>query len=42
MTELVVVVVCRGSNAPADAVRIVNTALAMTGVQEIRIERKDT
>jgi hypothetical protein len=37
-----VTVVVRGTNAPADAVRLVNTALSMTGAKDIRIERKDT
>jgi len=36
-----VTIVVRGTNAPADVVRIVNTALQMGGVKDVRIERRD-
>lgn len=39
--EIHVTVVCRGTNAPADAVRIVNVALAMQGVSAVEIEKKE-
>lgn len=42
MTEITVVVVCRGANAPADAVRVTTVALGMAGVAEVRIEKKET
>jgi hypothetical protein len=40
-SELTVTVVVRGENATADVARVVNAALAMPGVKDIRIERKD-
>jgi hypothetical protein len=42
VTEIVVTVVCRGANAPADVVRITNTAINSATCAEVRIEKKET
>lgn len=42
MTEVHVTVVCRGANAPADAIRLVNVALQAATSTEVRIEKKET
>jgi hypothetical protein len=42
MAEIVVTVTVRGGNVAADVVRVVNAALATSGVTVVHIERKDS
>jgi hypothetical protein len=41
MPELTVTVVLVGANALADAIRLANTALALSGTTEVRINNKE-